>query len=166
MKKLILFLVSFFTIATLFVGTGCKTQYVPVPVETKTDSVFVVQVIDHYDTVTINLPSETLYVVKQDSSHLETSLALSDAVIDSTGLLHHSLINKKGSLSQQVVHRDTIINITKVVEKEVPVIKEVETIKEVVPSYYRTINTIFWIVVSLIILYIVIRVLVAVYFHK
>ena len=86
MKRFILLLVMF-----LVMGCGiCKrVQYVPV--ETKIDSIVVEKIVERTDTVEIEVPGERVYVIKQDSSHLETTVAISDAKIDSTGILHHSL---------------------------------------------------------------------------
>lgn len=48
------------------------------------------------DTVRVRLPAErTEQTVRQDSSHLETSAAVSDARINPDGSLTHSLENKQ-----------------------------------------------------------------------
>ena len=98
MKRFILFLVMF-----LVMGCGIckKVQYVPV--ETKTDSVYVEKLVR--DTLSIEIPGETVYVVAQDSSHLETKWSVSDAKIDSTGRLHHSLTNKDIKIEKEIVIR-------------------------------------------------------------
>jgi hypothetical protein len=71
------------------------------------------------DTVYIQLPAEEKETTtKRDSSHLETSVAISDAWIDDNGL-NHSLRNKKTQLKKI---RDTVyINqtITEYKEKEI-----------------------------------------------
>ena len=56
-----------------------------------------------YDTVTVQLPRESLsaLLASSDSSHLETSLAASDAWTDSLGL-HHTLTNKAGAIKKEV----------------------------------------------------------------
>ena len=137
MKRFILFLVMF-----LVMGCGiCKrVQYVPV--ETKIDSVVIEKVVERTDTVEIEVPGERVYVIKQDSSHLETAVATSDAKIDSTGMLHHSLKNKDVNLKKEIVYKDKIIEKRVEVEKEVPV--EVEVPAKYVPDYYKWINIIFW----------------------
>lgn len=53
-------------------------------------------VITHRDSVTI-IPVEVSISIGVDSSHLETSLATSDAWTDSLGL-HHRISNKPGTL--------------------------------------------------------------------
>ena len=137
MKRFILFLVMF-----LVMGCGiCKrVQYVPV--ETKIDSIVVEKIVERTDTVSIEVPGERVYVIKQDSSHLETAVATSDAKIDSTGMLHHSLENKDVNLKKEIVYIDRIIEKRVEVEKEVPV--EVEVTVKYVPDYYKWINIIFW----------------------
>lgn len=47
-----------------------------------------------FDTVPVYIPVEKQTSVGEDSSHLETDFATSDAYIDSLGKLHHSLENK------------------------------------------------------------------------
>lgn len=47
-----------------------------------------------HDTVPIFIPVEKHSSVGEDSSHLETDFAISDAFTDSTGKLHHTLENK------------------------------------------------------------------------
>ena len=137
MKTFILFI-------SMFLVMGCgickKIQYVPV--ENKKDSVVTEKVVERVDTVKIEVPGERVYVIKQDSSHLETAVAISDANIDSTGMLHHSLVNKDVNLKKEIVYKDKIIEKRVEVEKEVPV--EVEVPVKYVPDYYKWINIIFW----------------------
>lgn len=47
-----------------------------------------------FDTVPVYIPVEKQTSVGEDSSHLETDFATSDAFVDSLGRLHHSLENK------------------------------------------------------------------------
>ena len=141
MKRFILFLVMF-----MMVGCGiCKrVQYVPV--ETSKDSIVIEKVVERIDTVSIEIPGEKVYVIKQDSSHLETAVATSDAKIDSTGMLHHSLENKDVNLKKEIVYKDKIIEKRVEVEKEVPV--EVKVPVKYVPDYYKWINILFWCIVG------------------
>ena len=135
-----------FLVMFLVMGCGiCKrVQYVPV--ETKKDSVVIEKVVERTDTVEIEVPGERVYVIKQDSSHLETAVATSDAKIDSTGMLHHSLTNKDVNLKKEIVYKDKIIEKRVEVEKEVPV--KVEVPVRYVPDYYKWINIIFWCIVG------------------
>lgn len=76
-----------------------------------------------HDTVGVPVPVEVEKVVTRDtSSHLENSLASSDAVV-SGGLLHHSLQTKPQTLHVPVAvpARDSIIYRDREVVKEVPV---------------------------------------------
>lgn len=140
MKRFILFLVMF-----LVMGCGmCKVQYVPV--ESKVDSVVIEKVVERIDTVSIEIPGEKIYVVAVDSSHLETTVAISNAKIDSTGRLHHSLLNKNVNLKKEIVYKDKIIEKRVEVEKEVPV--EVEVPVKYVPDYYKWINILFWCIIG------------------
>ena len=140
MKRFILFLVMF-----LMMGCGiCKRQYIPV--ENKVDSIYIEKIVERIDTVKVEVPGERVYVVAVDSSHLETAVATSDAKIDSTGMLHHSLENKDVNLKKEIVYKDKIIEKRVEVEKEVPV--EVEVPVKYVPNYYKWIHKLFWCIVG------------------
>ena len=140
MKRLLLVLL-------ILMITGCGiTRVIQVPVETKRDSVIIEKIVERIDTVSIEIPGEKVYVIKQDSSHLETAVAISDAKIDSTGMLHHSLTNKDVELKKEIVYKDKIIEKRVEVEKEVPV--EVEVPVRYVPDYYKWINILFWCIVG------------------
>ena len=151
MKKLLLLLV-------LLVVSGCglckKIQYVPV--ESKVDSIVIEKVVERIDTVEVEVPGERVYVVAVDSSHLETAVATSDAKIDSTGMLHHSLKNKDVNLKKEIVYKDKIIEKRVEVEKEVPV--EVKVPVKYVPDYYKWINIIFWCIVGTGLIFVIFRV--------
>ncbi len=53
------------------------------------------RIVTIHDTATIFIPVETTSSVGQQNSHLETSMATSDAYVDSTGILRHTLQNKE-----------------------------------------------------------------------
>ncbi len=83
------------------------------------------------DTIFVRLPAErTEQTVRQDSSHLETSAAVSDARINPDGSLTHSLENKqddqKISIKRPIEYRDSIVYRDREVEVEkiVPVERE------------------------------------------
>lgn len=147
MKRFILFILMF-----LVVGCGIckKVQYVPV--ETKTDSVYVEKLVK--DTVSIEIPGDTVRVVAQDSSYLETKYSISEAKIDSVGRLYHSLINKDIKIDKEIVYKEVEKRVE--VEKEVPV--EVEVPVKYVPDYYKWINGIFWGLIGLFVIFIVLKV--------
>ncbi len=118
---------------------GCATVR-PVPVETTTTIQTIVRdsVVIHRDTVTLEVPVESSSSFQVQSSHLETTVALSDAYVDSTGLLSHTLVNKPFKLEKEIVYLDRKVETVRdsLVTVEVPV--EVETIKKVVPRWCWT----------------------------
>ena len=86
--------------------------------------------------VSVALPLESHTIVTPTKkSHLETSVATSDAEIDSLGLLHHTLVNKKDSLKSKIQYVDKIIYRDSVETKEVPV--EVKVPVPYVPKFYK-----------------------------
>ena len=151
MKRFILFLVMF-----LVMGCGICQRVQYVPVETKIDSIVVEKIVERTDTVEIEVPGERVYVIKQDSSHLETAVATSDAKIDSTGMLHHSLENKDVNLKKEIVYKDKIIEKRVEVEKEVPV--EVKVPVKYVPDYYKRIHILFWCIVGTGLIFVIFKV--------
>ena len=66
---------------------------------------------------------------------METSVAESDAEIDSLGLLHHTLVNKKDSLKTKIQYIDKIVYRDSVDVREVPV--EVEVKVPYIPKFYK-----------------------------
>ena len=56
----------------------------------------------HTELVGVALPLESHSIITKSKSHLETSVATSDASIDSLGLLHHTLTNKKDSIRTKI----------------------------------------------------------------
>ena len=139
MRKILLFLLM-----VIMVSCGVGRQHIQVPV--KVDSVYIERVVERIDTVRIKIPGEKIYVIRQDSSHLETAVAISDAMIDSTGMLHHSLTNKDVELKKEIVYKDRVIEKRVEVEKKVPV--EVPVQVKYIPDYYKWINIIFWCIVG------------------
>lgn len=87
-------------------GCGCYKHFPPQQQEVR-DSV-AVHIVDSiaikYVTVEVEIPHETssAIVASSDSSHLETSLAVSDSYIDSLGHLHHTLKNKDLKLEKEI----------------------------------------------------------------
>lgn len=151
MKRFILFLVMF-----LVVGCGIcrKVQYVPI--QTSKDSVYIETLIERVDTVKVDVPGESVFVIRRDSSRLETAVAVSYAEIDSVGFLHHSLENKKVSLEKEIVFKDRVIEKRVEVEKEVPV--EVEVPVKYVPGYYRWMERLFYGLLGIIVIFILLKV--------
>lgn len=86
--------INIFALCSLLIAlNSCKPKevirYVNIPV--RHDSIIERTV---KDTV-IHYAEQKQQVVTVRKSHLETDLALSDALIDSAGLLHHSIANKQ-----------------------------------------------------------------------
>ena len=90
-----------FLICLVWAFYGCSTpKYLPssnIKIVSK-DSLVV-----HTELVSVALPLESHTIVTPTKkSHLETSVAESDAEIDSLGMLRHTLINKKDSISTKI----------------------------------------------------------------
>lgn len=117
-----------FTILSIFsYGCCCNRKVQQIPVQTIEKIEYRDSVIYCRDTVYFPLPSEDKETSTQrDSSHLETSIANSDAWIDNDGKLNHRLRNKNKTLKTT---RDTVFIVkykTEYKEKEVPVEVPVE----------------------------------------
>lgn len=59
------------------------------------------------DTVEVQVPVEVQTAIVPDSSHLETSYAISDAYLTESGQLYHSLSNKSGARPVEVEKEET-----------------------------------------------------------
>lgn len=97
-----------YIIITLSLLTGCRTpqtiiQYVPV--HTVRDSI-VERIVR--DTVTA-YPPQTQTVTGTRQSHLETDLAVSDAAVDSVGMLYHNITNK-GYIPSKYITITTVVH--------------------------------------------------------
>ena len=91
----------------------------------------------HRDTVTYQIPVESSVAVNVQHSHLETTVAYSEAHVDSLGMLTHNLVNKPFKIEKEIVYQDrkVIEYRDSVVTKEVPV--EVEVPVRYVPKFYK-----------------------------
>ena len=107
----------------------------------------------HTELVSIALPLESHSIITKSKSHLETSVAESDAEIDSLGLLHHTLVNKKDSLKREIKYVDKIVYRDSIQIKEVPV--EVKVPVPYIPKFYQFTFILFWIFI----LFIVVKVI-------
>lgn len=103
--------------------------------------------------VGVALPLESHSIITKKKSHLETSVAESDAEIDSLGLLHHTLVNKKDSIKTKIQYIDKIVYRDSIEIQEVPV--EVEKPVPYIPKFYQFTFILFWIFV----LFIVVKVI-------
>ena len=98
--------------------------------------------------VSIAIPIENHSIVTPTKkSHLETSVAESDAEIDSLGLLHHTLVNKKDSIKTKIQYIDKIVYKDSIDVREVPVEKPVPYI----PKFYQFTFVLFWIFILFVI---------------
>lgn len=135
MKNILKYIIIFL----FFLPIGCvgtkKVQYVPTQTEIRVeyrDSLIFIR-----DTIFVYLPVEEKEVkTLQDSSHLETSVAISDAWIDKENNLNHTLKNKVDTVFKYVY--DTVL-LTKTIKeyKEIPIITEVEKPVKYVPTLYK-----------------------------
>ena len=131
--------------------TGCSTpKYLPssnIRIVSK-DSLVI-----HTELISVALPLESHSIITKKKSHLETSVATSDAEIDSLGLLHHTLANKKDSLKREIQYVDKIVFKDSIITKEVPI--EVDKPIPYIPKFYWFTFILFWIFV----LFIVVKVI-------
>ena len=113
--------------------TGCSTQkYLPssnIKIVSK-DSLII-----HTELVSVAIPNESHSIITKSKSHLETSVAESDAEIDSLGLLHHTLVNKKDSIKTKIQYVDKIIYRDSIEVQEVPV--EVKVPVPYIPKFHQ-----------------------------
>ena len=134
--------------------TGCSSQkYLPssnIKIVSKDSLIVRTELVS----VAIPLESHTI-VTPTKKSHLETSVATSDAEIDSLGLLHHTLVNKKDSLKSKIQYIDKIIYRDSVEVKEVPV--EVEKPVPYIPKFYKFTFVLFWMFVLFIVIKLLIK---------
>ena len=105
--------------------------------------------------VSIALPLESHSIITKSKSHLETSVATSDASIDSLGLLHHTLTNKKDSIKTKIQYIDKIVYRDSIDVREVPV--EVEVKVPYIPKFHQFTFILFWIFVLFIIVKLLIK---------
>lgn len=128
MRKLIFILMSF-----LLLSCGAAKNLPPASPSVK-DSVRVVTRVETvfiHDTLKVPVPNQDVSNnTKESTSHLETDFAVSDASIDSTGTLHHTLSNKAGDVpvptQTPVQYRDSIVFRDREVEVPKPYPVEVE----------------------------------------
>lgn len=105
--------------------------------------------------VSVAIPLESHSIITPKKSHLETSVATSDAEIDSLGLLHHTLANKKDSIKTKIQYVDRISYRDSVEVREVPV--EVKVPVRYIPKFYQFTFILFWIFVLFIVIKLLIK---------
>ena len=109
----------------------------------------------HTELISVALPLESHSIITKKKSHLETSVATSDAEIDSLGLLHHTLANKKDSIKTKIQYIDKIVYRDSIITKEVPV--EVKVPIRYIPKFYQFTFILFWIIVLFIVVKLLIK---------
>ena len=142
----------FISIFILFICSCTKTVYVPT--QTKIETIIKDSLIYIKDTIYITPPVEEKEVkTTADSSHLETSLAISDAWIDKDGDLNHTLKNKTDTVYRYVY--DTVV-VTQIEKEyiEKPVIQEVKVDVPYIPKWcwlcvVFTVGVIIYIIVKI-----------------
>ena len=105
--------------------------------------------------VGVAIPLESHSIITKKKSHLETSVAESDAEIDTLGMLHHTLTNKKDSIKTKIQYVDKISYRDSVEVREVPVPVEVKV--PYVPKFYKFTFAFFGIFVLLVIVKLLIK---------
>ena len=138
MKKLMILL--------MILGISSCASLKEIPVESYEKIVYRDSTIFIVDTIEVPVPFEKIVeIVPQDTtSILSTSLAISEAKIEK-GMLHHSL-EQKGTIPVQIDTIVTVQYVDRIVEKEIPVITEVE--KPYIPTFFWII-TIYAAIISL-----------------
>ena len=99
--------------------------------------------------LSVAIPNESHSIITKKKSHLETSVATSDAEIDSLGMLHHTLNNKKDSIKTKIQYIDKIVYRDSIERREVPV--EVEKPVPYIPKFHQFTFVLFWIFVLFVI---------------
>lgn len=125
-----------FLVITLFVTACAATKTVYVPTDAETIVEYRDTTIYLRDTVYISPPvEEKQNTTLRDSSHLETSIATSDAWITDDGRLKHTLRNKQENLKAKIDTSFVIKYVNKIEEKVV--IQEVEKPVKYIPKIYK-----------------------------
>lgn len=143
-----------FLIIVILAFYGCSSpRYLPtsnIKIIAK-DSLYI-----NTELISVAIPLESHSIVAPTKkSHLETSVATSDASIDSLGLLHHTLVNKKDSIKTKIQYIDKIVYRDSIEIREVPV--EVEKPVPYVPKFYQFTFILFWIFVLSVIVKLLIK---------
>lgn len=137
------------TILIILLLTSCAAhkKVVEVPINNQTIIEYRDTTIFLRDTIYVPIPNEEKEIVtKRDSSHLETSVAYSDAWIDEDNNLNHKLRNKQTNLKSKIDTCFVVEYVDRFTEKEVAVEVPVEV--PYIPNYawFCIIFTCCWIV--------------------
>ena len=149
-------------IVTIIITTllqGCGSQRVAMESISK-DSVRVethyVEVIKR-DTIFIEIPYQSAHRETRDTiSHLETKYALSDAKIDSDGILHHTLESKNVPIPVPTDTKTIIKDTTIYVDRNI-YLKDVEYVERDLTDWQKWQMRSFWILLSVLLATLVYR---------
>lgn len=150
MKKVVFVLLLLILISC---GSANKLPQTGPSVRDSTRVVTKIETIYIKDTVLVALPhQEKENTTEESHSHLETDFAESDASIDSSGRLHHTLNNKKGNVpvptETPMIKKDSIVFRDKEIEVPKPYPVEVEVPRDL--TWWQQTQMIgFWIALSL-----------------
>ena len=133
------YLIVYIFLLLMVVSCAATTKTVYVPIQGENKIVYRDSTIYLRDTIYVPLPNEEKEnSTFRDSSHLETSVAVSDAWVDSDNKLNHTLRNKKTNLTAK---RDTVFVIEYVDKYNTEVV--IEEVKVDVPYIP---NWVWWVV--------------------
>lgn len=137
-------------ILLMILGISSCASLKEIPVESYEKIVYRDSTIFIVDTIEVPVPVEKIVeIVPQDTtSILSTSLATSEAKIQK-GMLHHSL-EQKGTIPVRIDTVVTVQYVDRIVEKEIPIITEVE--KPYIPTFFWII-TIYAAIISLLMVF-------------
>ena len=153
MRRLIIFLAS----GICFASCGI-CRHSPTEITVVRDSIavrYVDSTVVHIDTVRVAIPQESSSAVAatSDTSHLETSVAESDAWLDPDGRLHHSLRNKDTELLRPIVIPEHFRIAEAQCSRTEQIIRQVEVPRQLTrwQKFLIRSGTILWILISIII---------------
>ena len=116
------FLIKTLGVLLMMVVVGCSPKLQP-SINTQTHTSIRDSLVIHRDTITYQIPVESTQAHRVQYSHLETTVATSDAWVDSIGTLSHKLENKPVKVEKEIVYVDRVVTEYRdsLVTKEVPV---------------------------------------------
>lgn len=119
-------------------SVGCaQLKYIPIETSTLENIVYKDTTIFRDSIVYIPVEKIKEIVPQYDTLHLETSLAVADAYVDSTtNTLRGNIENKKG-IEYKYVYKDRLVEIHDTIKVNKPVPYPVEVPKKYVPQIYK-----------------------------
>lgn len=148
---------NFALILSLLLLTGCSAPW-QLPVARDTTVIHYrdsVRIKDSLVFVNIPVESSSQVTFATDTSHLETSVARSDAWLDTAGRIHHTLNNKSDSKLPVFV---PILSTARVSDSS-HIITQIQTIEKPLTAWQNFRLKAFWVLAGIILLYIIIKLL-------